>query len=197
MLRHSAGLTTKGASQFAITRNIQQLGGRLTCTSDRETVAYTLDIPRNKLEEGLKFLADVTCKQVFFPWELSDSLPRLKYELASSRLPVSNNSSISFSYIFALYTNWNFQVRAIDILHKAAFRTGLGNSIYCPKWQIGKISSEALSHYVATNFTSNRTAVVGLGVRHDEIVSFAQNMITLECGEPSTSAAKYIGGELR
>lgn len=93
MLRIAAGLSTKNSSQFAITRSIQQLGGRLTCTSDRETIAYTLDIPRDKLEQGLKFLSDVSCKQVFYPWELLDSLPRLKYELASS------SHSVCYSYI--------------------------------------------------------------------------------------------------
>lgn len=49
MLRLCTGLTTKGSSGFAITRNIQQLGGDLTAASDREHISYTLKITRNNL----------------------------------------------------------------------------------------------------------------------------------------------------
>lgn len=48
-LRIYAGLSTSRSSTFGITRNIQQLGGNLTATTDRESIAYTLQITRDKL----------------------------------------------------------------------------------------------------------------------------------------------------
>lgn len=89
-----------------------------------------------------------------------------------------------------------FQLRAVDLLHNAAFRTGLGNSLFIPKNQIGKISSETLQHYVASNFLAGRAAVVGLGISHSELQHFAQQL-KIETGDGTTTPSPYKGGELR
>ena len=68
-------------------------------------------------------MEDAAYKQEFRPWELSDEMPKLRYE--ASTVPD-----------FA---------RLIDLLYKAAYREGLGYPLYCPKRQIGKISSESVS----------------------------------------------------
>ncbi|KAJ9575907.1 hypothetical protein L9F63_007219 [Diploptera punctata] len=175
MLRIAAGLTTKDSTYFGITRNLQEIGASLCCDTDREAIAYTLQSTSDKLDTGLKFLQDVTTKQVFKPWELSDSIPRLKYELGG----VSPYSKL------------------MDAVHKAAYRSGLGNSLYCPDYLVGKHSTESLQHYVKSHFTTNRAAVVGVGVEHGELVCFAQNL-PLESGAgPAETAAKYYGGDVR
>lgn len=48
-LRICAGLSTCRSSCFGITRNIQQLGGNLTAVTDRESIAYTLQITKDHL----------------------------------------------------------------------------------------------------------------------------------------------------
>jgi hypothetical protein len=78
---------------------------------------------------ALKYLNDVATKQAFKPWELADNVPRIRYELAS-RAP---------------------QTRALNLLHRAAFRTGLGNSVFCPKYLIGKIGTETVSQAKTTD----------------------------------------------
>ncbi|XP_076240570.1 ubiquinol-cytochrome c reductase core protein 2 [Calliopsis andreniformis] len=173
-LRIAAGLSTSTSSAFAITRNIQQLGGNLMATVDRESIAYTLQITRNNLPDALKFLEDVATKQVFKPWEVSDEIPRLEYEL----------SSLSDS------------IKVIELLHKAAYRTGLGNSLFSPKHQLGKIGTETLQHFVNTWFTAPKCAVVATGVPLSELTAFAMN---LEIGseDRSTESSKYCGGEVR
>lgn len=60
---------------------------------------------------------------MFKPWEISDQLPRLRYEL--SKIPETT--------------------RLLELLHRTAYRSGLGNSLYSPKRQVGKISSETVS----------------------------------------------------
>lgn len=81
-------------------------------------------------------------------------------------------------------------------MHRVAFRQGLGNSLFCAKHNIKHISSETLQHYVCKNFTTNRVAVVGLGVNHAQLVQYAQNMC-LESGDSTASQSKYYGGEVR
>ncbi|XP_073840102.1 ubiquinol-cytochrome c reductase core protein 2 [Musca autumnalis] len=173
LLRVAGGLTNKNSTGFALTRNIQQVGGNLTVTSDREVVAYTVETTANNLEVGLHYLQDVI-QPAFKPWELSDSVPFVKNQVAT--VPP--------------------QVQAVELLHKAAFRTGLGNSVYMPKFQIGKLSSETMLHYVANNFTAGRCAVVGVGVDHNALVGFAQSL-ELPTGGKSSSGANYYGGDAR
>lgn len=174
LIRATAGLSTSNASGFAITRNIQQVGGNISVTSDRETVEYNLELTRDKLDTGLKFLNDLSCHTVFKPWEISDNLYRVKEDLARVTP----------------------QVRAVDLLHRAAFRSGLGNSIFCAKHHIGKISPETLQHYVAQNYKTNRAAVVGVGVDHQLLVGYAKNL-GLDSGTGNVNASKYFGGDLR
>jgi ubiquinol-cytochrome c reductase core subunit 2 len=71
---------------------------------------------------ALKFLEDIATRQIFRPWEISDEIPRLRYEVST----IPNN------------------VRLIELLYKAAYREGLGYSLYCPKRQIGKIGTETV-----------------------------------------------------
>ncbi|KAJ8941029.1 hypothetical protein NQ318_015505 [Aromia moschata] len=164
----------KNSSQFAITRNIQQVGANLTATSDRETIAYTLEGTRAAVEKALPFLTEVATQQVFKPWEVSDVSNRILLEIATRPL----------------------QLRAVDLLHNAAFRTGLGNSLFVPKSQIGKISSETLQHYVASNFLSGRAAVIGLGVSSGELTQYAQSL-KINTGDGCLNPSPYKGGELR
>lgn len=174
-LRIAAGLTTKDSTQFGIIRNLQQIGATLTCQTDRETIAYTLQSTGDSLETGLKFLGDVASKQVFKPWEISDNIPRLKYEL-STLSPFA---------------------QLVDLLHRAAYRRGLGNSLFCPDYLVGSHNTESLQHYVRSLFTTNRAAVVGVGVDHGDLLCFAQNL-SLESGAgPSDSTTKYTGGDAR
>lgn len=170
LLRVAAGLSNKNSSVFGIIRNLQQIGGSLSCTGDRETISYTVELTRDNLDTGLKYLSDVTTAQVFKPWEIEDSLPRLKVELGQ----VSD------------------QVLAIELLHKASFKTGLGNSIFCPSHQVGKISSETLQHFVNNLFTASRASVSATGIAHNTILGFAQNL-KLGSSEGSDAKSQYRG----
>lgn len=117
----------------------------------------------------------MTVGQLFKPWEVSDLTPRIKDDIKR----ISN------------------EVRAIDLLHKVAFQETLGNSIYVPKHQIGKLSSETLQHFYITNCSADRSAVVGLGVCHKTLAGFAQGL-QLELGSGKNNESKYQGpGEIR
>ena len=171
LLRIAAGLSTKKSTGFGITRSIQQVGGTLNVTSDREVIAYTVEVTRDHLEEALRFLESAVVGQIFKPWEIADSLPRLKVDLA----------------------NVSDQVRAVELLHRAAYRTGLGNSIFCPDYQVGKVSTETLQHYFADNYTTNKAAVAGINIDHQILTGYAQSL-AFESGKGTTNECKYRGG---
>merc|ERR1711962_1581774 len=118
---------------------------------------------------------DTVSNQAFKPWELSDSLPRMKLELAS--LPPST--------------------KVLELLHSAAFRSGLGNSLFSPEHKVGSHSTAVLQQFVSKHFTTGRTALVGVGVSHAALVKYAE-MLSLEEGAgPSNVASKFYSGEER
>ncbi|XP_062540819.1 cytochrome b-c1 complex subunit 2, mitochondrial [Armigeres subalbatus] len=175
VLRAAAGLSTKTATTFAITRNLQQIGGSLTATSDRELITYTVAVTKDELETGLKFLEAAATGQIFKPWELADLTTLIKADIA--RVPV--------------------EVQAVESLHKAAFHSGLGNSVYCPSYNAGKHSSETLQHFLSANSTTGRAAVAGVGVDHQLLVGFAQSL-NLETGGVSESKVdSFNSSEIR
>lgn len=95
MLRVAAGLTNKNSTGFAVTRNIQQKGGALTVSTDREVVAYTIETTANHLETGLRYLQDVI-HPAFKPWELSGAIPFIKSQVASVPPQVIGNNCETF-----------------------------------------------------------------------------------------------------
>jgi ubiquinol-cytochrome c reductase core subunit 2 len=171
IIRVAAGLTTKNATQFGIMRNIQQAGGSLSVVSDREIVAYTIEMTRDNLETALQYLEGAVTGQIFKPWEIQDITPRVKIDLA----------------------NVSDQVCAVELLHRAAYRNGLGNSIFCPSHKVGKLSSETLQHFFENNFTASRAAVSGVNVDHQMLVGFAQSL-KLGSGNGTDSQSKFYGG---
>lgn len=163
-------MSTGHATGFGITRQLQQIGASLDATSDRELISYTVELSREHLDTGLKYLQAAITNQLFKPWELDDNKPRLRADIA----------------------NVSDQVRAVELLHKAAFRSGLGNSVFIPDYQIAKLNSETLQSYIANNFTTNRAAVVGVGIDHQLLVGFAQNL-AIESGAGKDTASSFNG----
>lgn len=173
-MKAAAGLTTNNATAFGITRNIQQIGGNLTASNDRELVTITVESTADKIDTALKYLDAAVTSPTFKPWELQDLTPRIR-NLKKDGCPID---------------------RAINLVHRAAYRGTLGNSIYCPKHQVGKISTESLLHYFAQNCTTNRAAVVGVGIDQNVLQGFAQNL-DLESGGGTATPSKYHGGDSR
>lgn len=76
-MRAAAGLSTKNATGFGITRHLQQVGGSLAVTSDREVISYTVEVTKDNLETGkiLEFIRNLLLlkKFVFRPEILRES----------------------------------------------------------------------------------------------------------------------------
>lgn len=88
VLRTAAGLSTKSASQFAIIRNLQEVGASFTATSDRETIAYTLEGTRKAVETALPYFTVAITQQEFRPWEVAELNNRLQIDIGTRTLQV-------------------------------------------------------------------------------------------------------------
>ena len=124
---------------------------------------------------GVEYLADSVSSSLYKPWEVQRTGPRLKLELAT-RTPA---------------------VQALELLHSAAFRSGLGNSLYCPSHKVGSHGTADLATFTSKHFTSGRAALLGVGISHQALTKFAE-LLMLEAGSgPGNLASKFSTAELR
>jgi len=173
-LRLAAGLATSKHSSFGICRNLQQAGAGLMCTQGREHTLYTVQATRDKADIALEYLADAVSNQAFKPWELGNTQGRMKLELGQ-KSPATE---------------------ALELLHQAAFRSGLGNSLYTAPHKVGSHSPASLQEFVTKHFTTNRAALVGVGMSHATLNKYS-SLLGLESGAGPSSASTYYGGEIR
>ncbi|XP_005925440.1 cytochrome b-c1 complex subunit 2, mitochondrial [Haplochromis burtoni] len=178
VLRLAANLTTKGASAFKICRSVEAIGGSLSATSSRETMVYTADCLRDDIDSLMEFLVNVTTAQEFRPWEVDELTPRVKVDKAlAQQCP---------------------QIGVIEKLHEAAYKNTLSNSLYCPDYMVGHVSSQQLKSFVEDHFTTGRMALVGLGVNHSVLRQVGEGLLSARSGVGAPVAKSvYRGGELR
>ncbi|KAM4716588.1 ubiquinol-cytochrome c reductase core protein 2a [Anableps anableps] len=178
VLRLAANLTTKGASAFKICRSVEALGGSLSVTGSRENIIYSADCLRDDIDSLLDCLVNVTTAQEFRPWEVDELTSRVKIDKAvAQQCP---------------------QISVIEKLHEAAYKNALSNSLYCPDFMVGRVSSEQLHSFVKDNFTTGRMALVGVGVNHSVLRQVGEGLLSARSGARAPVAkAAYRGGELR
>uniref|UniRef100_A0A146Z3E7 Cytochrome b-c1 complex subunit 2, mitochondrial n=1 Tax=Fundulus heteroclitus TaxID=8078 RepID=A0A146Z3E7_FUNHE len=160
VLRLAANLTTKGASAFKICRSVEALGGSLSVTGSRENIVYSADCLRDDLDSLLDFLVNVTTAQEFRPWEVDELTSRVKIDKAlAQQCP---------------------QISVIEKLHEAAYKNALSNSLYCPDFMVGRVSSEQLHSFVKDTFTTGRMALVGVGVKHSVLRQVGEGLLSAQ-----------------
>ncbi|CAD5118587.1 DgyrCDS7275 [Dimorphilus gyrociliatus] len=176
-LRTGAALSTQNVTQFGLTRNLQQLGADLTCTTTREHVCYSLQADRDKLTQAFQFLGEAAFMQNFKRWEVKDRVPDY-LNLDLGRLDLDYNT------------------RVIELLHTAAYRRTLANSLYIDRNRISGINHEMMTSYAKDMFTAGDLIVSGVGVDHKDLVKLTQSMnVTGTAKKPQE--AVFYGGEQR
>uniref|UniRef100_A0A672NLN8 Cytochrome b-c1 complex subunit 2, mitochondrial-like n=1 Tax=Sinocyclocheilus grahami TaxID=75366 RepID=A0A672NLN8_SINGR len=126
----------------------------------------------------MEYLINVTTAPEFRPWEVSDLTARVKLDKELAKQTP--------------------QIGVIEILHAAAYKNALSNSLYCPDYMLGQITTEQMHTFVQNNFTSARMALVGLGVDHAVLKQVGEQFLNIRSGTGTVgSEAVYRGGELR
>lgn len=92
----------------------------------------------------------------------------------------------------------SLNLQVIEDVHAAAYRTTLGRSLYSPEDMVGKHKHNVMLGFWNEFCTTNRMAIVGIGVPHADLVdtvnkSFAPSTVA----PPQEEKAKFFGGELR
>jgi ubiquinol-cytochrome c reductase core subunit 2 len=176
-LRNCAFLSTSNYTAFRVSREIEQLGGHLSSTVTRDHFMYTADCMRDDIGIVMEALASVALSPAFHPWEVNAQTARVELDLKMA----AESPTIGI----------------MENLHKGAFRATLGNSLYCPSYNLGKITPDHLHAFVSSHFDPNRMAIVGIGVNSEDFLKSAQGVFgSVKPPEQVTTkqAAQYHGG---
>jgi len=85
----------------------------------------------------------------------------------------------------------------IELLHEVAFRTGLGNSLFCKEAKLGAFNSDSLLQYVQQTHVGSAITVVATNCDHGELVDLVAGL-DLQGGDvDAPPAQQYHSGEVR
>jgi len=176
-LRSIPHLSTQKMSSFMLVNVIEHAGGVLRVEANRDYMIYNIECPKGNISSIAASLGAMTLRPAYFDHEIAKVGKTLNYDLAvQQEQPTS---------------------RVFEALHQAAFRTNLGNSLYCPQHLTGSFTPELIQGFVERNFTADRMALVGIGVDNDLLKNLAGEFPSKSGSSAESTPAKYYGGELR
>ncbi|KAJ2394164.1 ubiquinol-cytochrome c reductase core subunit 1 [Coemansia sp. RSA 2559] len=168
---------TQGRTSFRTVREAELNGATLTAEATRENITYTVQCFKNAVPYFVDVLADIASTTKYTEHEFRDISKAVAFESLSARTnPVS---------------------RLVDGIHQAAFRNGLGNSLYAlPSSPVA--SGDAVRQYAQAAFASDRVAIVGTGIGAQQLADLvSQSSLSALEAQPkslTTSASKFVGG---
>lgn len=178
VVRSSAGLGTEQFSSFGITRQIEYHGGRLTVAGTRDSIAYLLEVHNDDeiLPKNFAMVADTVARPAFKHWEVADNTERLMVDRS-------------------LMEDTPF-IQLTELIHQVAYKGGLRNSLYVPKFMVGKHSTEDLKKFHRETFVGSNTVVVGLGMDHQQLTELVGQNLILPASSGTKESSDFIGGEI-
>nr|XP_034833638.1 cytochrome b-c1 complex subunit 2, mitochondrial-like [Maniola hyperantus] len=148
---------------FGKLRVLQQQGAYLTCTSDRQTIAFSLRCTLPLFNTLKGYLVDTAARCSYHDWEITDRKQLVRGDL----------------------TRMHPEQRVLDLVQRACWAGPLANSMFCEEERIDSMTSETLTSYAATNFKSIHCAVASVGVPFEETMELAE-MIDSRVGRPTS-----------
>lgn len=177
-LRVFAPLATRNYTVFGVSRNLDQIGAQLSVTSTRETITYLLECSRPHFQRAADIFGEIISRPQLRHWEIDEARPRLLFDLD-------------------VYDEQP-ETRIGDLIHKASFRDGLRNSLYAPRYNAGQIDSELIQNFRNKHFTNDRVSLVGVGIRHDDILRSADLIrLSASAGNVSRQKSQFTPSEIR
>ncbi|XP_030028832.2 cytochrome b-c1 complex subunit 2, mitochondrial isoform X1 [Manduca sexta] len=153
-IRATSTATGCAYTAFAKTRYLQQHGASLTCSSDRQTVAFTLRCPLVCFSDLKYYLLDVATRCCYLPWEIDARKTLVRGDL----------------------TRMDPEQRVMDLIQRACWAGPLGNSVFCEDERIGAMSPDNLKSFVDCNFTTDVCTVASFGMPFEETIKLAEKI---------------------
>jgi predicted Zn-dependent peptidase len=167
-----------GRSAREISELVEDVGGDLNASTDRELTAFYATLLAPDLELGVRLLADLVRRPHFDSKQLELEKKVVLQELAEAR---DTPADIVF-----------------DHLQEAAFpQQPLGRSVLGSEESIGGISADDLHDWLASHYGPSNLVLVAAGkLEHQQLVDLAEQAFgEMRPSEPSSAPdAQFVGG---
>ncbi|KAJ2580270.1 ubiquinol-cytochrome c reductase core subunit 1 [Coemansia sp. RSA 1836] len=169
---------TQERTSFRTVREAELNGATLSAEATRETITYTVQCFRDALPYFVDILGDIAAATKFSEHEFRDIQRLVKFEsLGARENPVA---------------------RVIDGVHQAAFRSGLGNSLYALD-SSPVVTGDAVRQYARDAVQPRKVAVVATGVDAVTLAALVAESKLAALTDDATTVvdsvkAKYTGG---
>ncbi|KAF7148060.1 hypothetical protein RHSIM_Rhsim03G0235900 [Rhododendron simsii] len=179
LLERMAFKSTRNRSHLRIVREVEAIGGNVTASASREQMVYAYDALKTYVPQMVELLIDCARNPVFLDWEINEQLLKVKAEITEA----SNNPSSLL----------------VEAIHSVGYSGALANSLLASESAIGRLDSSILEEFVAGNYTAPRMVLAASGVEHDELLKFAEPLLSdlPSVPRPEEPKSVYVGGDYR
>ncbi|XP_058067471.1 mitochondrial-processing peptidase subunit alpha-like [Magnolia sinica] len=179
LLEQMAFKTTTNRSHLRIVREVEAIGGNVTASASREQMGYSYDALKTYVPEMVEVLIDCVRNPVFLDWEVNEQLKKLKAQLAD--------------------IHKNPHDLLLEAIHSAGYSGALAIPLIAPESALSRLNSTILEEFVAENYTAPRMVLAASGVEHEELLSYAEPLLSdiPKVPPPEVPKSVYIGGDYR
>ncbi|KAH7927188.1 LuxS/MPP-like metallohydrolase [Leucogyrophana mollusca] len=178
-LKNFAFKSTAKRSALATVRESELYGGVLSASLSREYLALSSEFLRGDEPFFVDLISSFLTSGKYFRHEYSEYvLPVIEAESTAASLDPS--------------------VRALELAHTLAFRSGLGSSLFASPHSA--VTLEDVKSYAATAFNKGNIAVLGTGIDQATLSKLVEKSLASASSSgtsSSTSPSLYFGGETR
>lgn len=176
VLEAMAFKATSSRTTFRLTRELEKIGATAYAKAGRDSVTFGVDCVRVNTNEAVEILTDAVLNARGTFWEVRDTLEQVKEQLGEQL----KNPAVVLD----------------EVLHRAAFEGGLGNTLVVDPAQLASFTNENLHAYLASVLDPSRMVLAGVGVEHGQVKALANPLVSGSASAAPVAASKYVGGNL-
>jgi len=174
LMNNAMFLVNNKKTQLRMTRETQLIGGTVESSFSRELIIRRGTAMRHTLPTLIDNIA-ATMNPKYQMWDMAEVKNSCVNDIASLDCTAKN----------------------LELIHQVAFRTGLGNPLYCTEAKLGSLNAEELLSYAQQTHVGSGITVVATNCDHGELVDLVQDLDLPGGDVEAPPTQKYFGGEAR
>merc|ERR1712142_1381730 len=174
LMNNAMFLINNKKTKLRMTREMQLIGGTMESSFSRELIIRRGTAMRHTLPTLIDNIA-ATMNPKYQVWDLA--------EVKSAC--INDNAQLDCT------------AKNMELIHQVAFRTGLGNSLYCTEAKLGSLNAEELLSYAQQTHVGSGITFVASNCDHAELVDIVKDLDLPGGDVEAPPAQKYFGGEAR
>jgi len=174
LMNNAMFLLNNKKTALRMTRETQLIGGTVESSFSRELIIRKGTAIRDSLPTLIDNIG-ATMNPKYQLWDMAEVKNSCVNDIASLDCTAKN----------------------LELIHQVAFRTGLGNPLYCMEAKLGALGVEELLSYAQQTHVGSGITVVATNCDHGELVDLVKDLDLPGGDVEAPPAQKYFGGEAR